>query len=159
MADFYSTLAAADTYHADRGNTTWTGADADKNIALLRGSEYVDAAFRLAFPGDKTSLRLQLREWPRENAVDRAGNYLDSSVVPIEVFHASYEASLRELVTPGSLQPDYDPAGQQKSVQVDVIKIEYSAPHGAQSVLPVITIIRGILEPILLMTTGNAVRI
>ena len=154
MADFYGTLAEANTYHSDRGNTTWTGADADLNIALLRGSEYIDQGYRLQFPGEKTGLRAQEREWPREGASDSAGNAIGVSEVPVEVLYASYEAALRELTVPGSLQPDYDPAGQQKSVKVDVIAIEYTAAHGAQSVIPIINIINGILAPIL---TGDGI--
>ena len=149
MSDFYSTVAAADTYHTAHGNATWTGTDDLKNAAMLRGSEYIDQSFRSSFPGFKTELRDQLREWPRSDAADIEGNYLDNETVPIEVFNATYEAALRELVSPGSLLPDYAPGGQKKRVKVDVIDIEYTAPHGASSVLPVITIIRGILAPIL----------
>jgi hypothetical protein len=154
MADFYGTLAGANTYHADRGNTTWTGADPDLNIALLRGSEYIDQGYRDQFPGEKTGLRAQVREWPREGAYDSAGNIIGASEVPVEAMYATYEAALRELTVPGSLQPDYDPAGQQKSVTVDVISIEYTAAHGAQSVIPIINIINGILAPIL---TGGGI--
>ena len=157
MSDFYGTLAAADTYHSDRGNTTWTGTDEAKNIALLRGSEYIDQAFRSSFPGYKTLLRDQLREWPRAWAADIAGNALDSTVVPVEAEQASYEAALRELATPGSLLPDYTPGTQQKRVKVDVIEVEYSAPHGAASVLPIIAIIRGILAPILTGSVNSGV--
>lgn len=149
MLDFYGTLTAASAYHAARGNTTWIGEDPVLNIALLRGSEYIDQAFRSAFPGFKTESRDQLREWPRLDAVDIEGIPLDSATVPDEVMWASYEASLRELVSPGSLLPDYNPGGQQKRVKVDVIEVEFSAPHGVSSVLPIITIIRGILAPIL----------
>jgi len=158
MVDFYSTLAAADTYHAARGNTAWAaGAEAARNIALLRGSEYIDQAFMASFPGLKTDLRDQLREWPRTDAYDIEGNYLDPDTVPSEVYNASYEAALRELANPGSLLPDYTPGTQQKSVQVDVIKIEYTAPHGAASSLPVINIIRGILAPVLTGSVSSGV--
>ena len=149
MADFYGSLASADTYHLDHGNTTWTGTDALKNEALLRGSEYIDQAFRSAFPGYKTLARAQLREWPRSDATDVEGNWLDSAVVPVEVERATYEAALRELTTPGSLMPDYNPGEQRQRVKVDVIDITYSAPHGASSVLLEINIIQGILAPIL----------
>ena len=50
MATLYGTLAAADTYHAERGNTTWTGSDADKDAARLRATEYIDQAYRSSFP-------------------------------------------------------------------------------------------------------------
>jgi hypothetical protein len=154
MADFYGTLEGANTYHSDRGNTTWTGDDPTLNIALLRGSEYIDQGYGLQFPGSKVGLRAQIREWPRNGAQDTEGNAIGVSEVPVEAMYASYEAALRELTVPGSLQPDYDPAGQQKSVKVDVIAIEYTAAHGAQSVIPIINIINGILAPIL---TGGGI--
>ncbi len=153
----YGTLVGVDAYHAARGNTTWTGEDAAKDIARLRGSEYIDQAFRSAFPGFKTDLRDQLREWPRSDAYDIEGNYLDSDTVPDEVLNACYEASLRELVSPGSLLPDYTPSGQQKRVKVDVIEVEFTAPHGVSSVLPIITIIRGILAPVLTGSTNTGI--
>jgi len=146
---FYGTLSEADAYHADRGNSTWTGDNADKEVALLRGSEYIDQAFRSSFPGLKTGLRSQTREWPRSWAVDVEGNAIPSDEVPIEVEHASYEAALRELTDPGSLLPDYDPANQFKRSKVDVIEVEYAAPFGPGSVKPVITAIAAILQPIL----------
>jgi hypothetical protein len=165
MSDFYGTLIDADAYHLARGNTGWAGTDDAKNAALLRGSEYIDTSFRSDFGGYKTGERAQLREWPRSWATDDQGNALDPDVVPDEVPNATYEAALRELVSPNSLQPDYNPAGQQKSVKVDVIAIEYTAPHGVQSVMPIITVIRGILAPILTGTgsinsgiAGRAVR-
>jgi hypothetical protein len=157
MADFYSTIIAAGVYHTDRGNTTWTGADELLNAAMLRGSEYIDQAYRSAFPGFKTLLREQLREWPRSDATDVEGNWLDASEVPIEVMNATYEAALRELVSPGSLLPDYTPVGLQKKVKVDVIEVEYLLPNGAQASLPVIPIINGILEPILTGTTASGI--
>ena len=153
MADFYSTLADANVYHVAHGNVLWTGTDELLNAAMLRGSEYIDRAYRSSFPGFKTLLRDQLREWPRSDAYDIEDNYLDHEVVPDEVFNATYEAALRELLNPGSLMPDYNPGGQQKRVKVDVIEVEYTAPHGAASSMPVINIIRGILEPVL---TGSS---
>ncbi len=157
MADFYSTTADADTYHTARGNVAWTGDQTVKDTAMLRGSEYIDQAYRSGFPGVKTDLREQLREWPRLDAYDVEGNYLDSAVVPDEVFNATYEAALRELVSPGSLLPDYTPSAQRKRVKVDVIDIEYTAPHGPSSVLPVISIIQGILAPILTGSLSSSI--
>jgi len=157
MADFYSTTIAADAYHLARGNATWTGDQTAKDVAMLRGSEYVDQAYRSSFPGFKTELRNQLREWPRSDAFDVEGNYLDAEVVPNEVFNATYEAALRELVSPGSLLPDYNPSGQRKRVKVDVIEIEYAAPYGSSSVIPIITIIRGILAPILTGSSSSSI--
>ena len=157
MADFYSTLVAADAYHLARGNTAWAaGLEDNKNAAMLRGSEYIDQAYRTAFPGYKTDLRAQLREWPRVDAYDDQGNYLASDAVPVEAFDATYEAALRELANPGSLLPDYLPTGQKKRVKVDVIDITYELPNGAQASLPVISVINRILAPILTASTNTS---
>lgn len=157
MSTIYGTLSGANDYHSERGNTTWTGDDADKNIALLRGSEYIDAAYRSSFPGYPTDGRAQEREWPRSWAADIDGYDIPSDEVPVEVEQATYEAALRELVSPGSLMPDYDPASQNKREKVDVIEIEKSAPHGPSSVTPFINIIRGILAPVLTGSVNSTI--
>jgi hypothetical protein len=150
----YGSNAGADTYHADRGNTAWAAAtEAAKTIARLRGSEYVDYHFRAAFPGYKTGFREQVREWPRTDAYDYEDNHIGSSVIPYEVEYATYEAALRELATPGSLFPELIPGQQRKRTKVDVIEVEYTGPQGIASVTPIITVITGILSPIL---TGHA---
>jgi hypothetical protein len=155
----YGSRAAADTYHSDRGNTTWTGADAVKDQALLRASEWVDRAFRSSFPGEKTDGRAsatpQVREWPRIDAYDIEGDLVPSDTTPTEVENATYEAALREIVTPGSLSPDYDPSGQVRREKVDMIEVEYTAGHGPDSVRPLFPIIAGILAPILTRNTGS----
>lgn len=143
----YGTEGGADTYHAAHGNTAWTGSN--KAIAQLRGSEYIDHTFRSSFPGLKTGERAQVREWPRQPAWDIEGNSIGSTEVPTEVIEASYEAALLELVTPGTLFPEYDPGAQRRSVKIGVIEIEFSAPHGSDSQRKNITIIGGILAPIL----------
>lgn len=151
---FYGTAADADTYHDDRGNATWTGTDSVKETALLRASEYVDYQFRPSFPGYKAGLRSQTREWPRDWAYDEENNSIPSDEVPIEVERATYEAALRELTDPGSLLPDFTPNQQVKREKVDVLEVEYTGPMGPESAKPILTIVRGILQPIL---TGPAV--
>ena len=150
----YGTNSGADDYHSARGNTAWTdAAGSDKTVARLRGSEYVDQNFRASFPGYKTGLRDQVREWPRTDAYDIESNHIGFDVVPIEVEYATYEAALRELQNPGSLFPDFKPGQQVKREKVDVLEIEYTGPVGISSVKPIITVIQGILAPVL---TGHA---
>jgi len=153
---FYGTVAKADTYHADRGNTAWDASGVstpDKEQALLRASEYIDYHFRSSFPGYKTGLRTQTREWPRAWAFDIEHNSIDDDEVPIEVERATYEAALRELATPGSLLPDVTPRDQVKREKVGPIEVEYNTPPTAGASMPILTIVRGILAPIL---TGPA---
>lgn len=152
---FYGTLTAANTYHRERKNTTWSDSfdNSAKNAALLRAAEYLDAAYRAQFPGYKKGLRDQVREWPRVGAYDVNGQTITDSTIPQEVIDAGYEAALREFSTPGSLNPDYDPTQQVRSEKVGPIAVEYTASHGPNSVRPIIPVIGAIIAPVL---TGAA---
>lgn len=155
MADYYGTLAGADAYHAARGNTLWTGADTAKLYALTRASQYVDGMGidkgLPLFPGVRTGGRAQLLAWPRTGATDIEGATIPADTVPVEVEHATYEAALRELTTPGSLNPDYVPGAQVKREKVDVIEAEYVTPAtGTNPVRPVVSVVMELLAPVML---------
>lgn len=163
----YGTLAGSKTYHAARGNTAWAAADdADLEIALLRGSEYVDFTFRDQFPGTKTGLRTQVREWPREWAFDTDGEAIGPTVIPIEVQNATYEAALRELASPGSLMPDVTLGRQITEASVDgAVSVKYGGVAGLQGMRPTVSIVGAILAPVLTgmparsAIAGSAVRV
>lgn len=149
----YGTLAAADAYHQDRGNTTWTGTDAAKQAALLRASDYVDSlsqrqvspgVYEQVFGGVRTGGRAQARVWPRTGAYDSDGNLLPSDTVPVEVEYAVYEASLREITVPGSLAPDYVPATAVKREKVDVLEVEYATGTVVGGVSPTSPVIASV---------------
>ncbi|MEJ7685630.1 MAG: DnaT-like ssDNA-binding protein [Variovorax sp.] len=160
MPDFYGTVAEADVYHADRGNAGWTGRTIDKDAALLRASIYVDSVGRkqlkngtwvTMFPGSKAGGRAQLLDWPRTGAVDYEGNTIGDAEVPIEVRQATYEAALRELVTPGSLTPDYVPSEQVKREKAGPWEEEYFAPaDGTIPNRPIVTVILDLLAPVMI---------
>src|SRR6056297_907716 len=164
---FYGTTAGADTYHSDRGNSAWAESSvttAQKEEALLRASEYIDYQFRSDFPGYPTDLRDQTREWPRAWAYDIYFSDIPNTEVPVEVLNATYEAALRELSSPGSLLPDFTPNQQAKREKVGPIEVEYTGPVGPESAKPILTIVRGILQPILTgpasaSSVGKAVRV
>ena len=154
----YGTLADSKTYHAARGNTTWAAAaDADLTIALLRGSEYVDFMFRSQFPGYKTDLRSQVREWPRIDAFDIENNSIASTEVPVEVEYATYEAALRELASPGSLMPDVTLGKQIKTASVDgAVSVEYVGAIGAHGMRPTLSVVQSIIAPVLTGAGGGS---
>jgi len=161
MPDFYGTVAAADAYHEARANTAWAGDESAKQAALIRASVYIDGRYRkqLAsgrwesmFPGSKTAARGQEREWPRTGATDYDGNPIPGEEVPVEVEYATYEAAIRELLSPGSLSPDFVAAAAIKREKVGPIDTEYavSADGGtSESVRPVISVIDEIIAPVL----------
>lgn len=158
---YYGTLEAADTYHQSRGNAAWTGTDTAKTAALVRASDYVDSlsqrqvspgVYEQVFGGTRTGGRSQARVWPRTGAYDSDGNAIPSDSVPVEVEFATYEAALRELVSPGSLAPDYVPAQAVKREKVDVLEVEYATAvtaGGVSPTSPVIAAVWAYLAPLI----------
>lgn len=157
--DFYGSVAAADAYHAARGNTAWIGTSEAKQAALIRASAYIDGTYYNRFSGSKVGGRAQTLQWPRTGATDADGNAVAADSVPTEVEQATYEAVLRELAKPGSLRPDYVAASTVKRVKVDVLEKEYavSSAGGPADVTPVIGVIDAILAPLLTRWVGPAV--
>lgn len=143
----YGSIAGADAYHSARGNADWTGNDSAKTIALQVASDWIDNTYRGDFPGYKVGGRAQEREWPRYDAYVNNGTfdeYIPSDEVPIEVEQATYEAALRQVVSPGSLAPDQDRAI--KRLKADTVELEYVAGSPLQTQF---TAIENILAPVL----------
>ena len=161
-ADSYYTLAELNAYWSARGNTTWTGSDSVKEAAAIKATVWVDFTYRARFPGQRTEGRAQAvpqaLEWPRRNAYDRENELIASTVIPIEIKHAQAEAALRELVTPGSLSPDYVASEQVKSESVGPLSTEFFGGGGSSSVLPVVNIIDGILSSLIGGDVGFVMR-
>lgn len=123
----YGTIAAFKDYHISRGRSV-TGYDDDEiEAAKLVASEWVDARGRGAFPGTKVGQREQVREWPRVGGTDANGYVIPANGVPFEIDAATYEATLRQLVAPGSLSIDWTPP-KYKRVSVDgAVSVEYAS--------------------------------
>lgn len=161
MPDFYGTVASADAYHSARANSAWAGDEVAKQAALIRASAYIDGKFQSQnscgrweslFSGSKTGGRGQSLQWPRTGSTDNEGHAIPSTEVPIEIEQATYEAALREIVTPGSLSPDYVAAGAIKRQKVDTLEIEYQASPsvvGGVPTRPVITVVDELVAPLL----------
>ena len=150
----YGTDAAFLIYAAARGYTEVAAADeAARDVARLVGSEYIDGKYRHAFPGYKTGLRDQAREWPRSGAVDANGCAIASDAEPIEIEYATYEAAYREIKSAGSLLPDVTPASQVKRTSETIGPIseetEYVTPNSASASRPDIAVIDAILAPLI----------
>jgi len=97
MADFYGTEAGFEAYCEARAITAPAG---DVEPALLRASVWLDGTYRDRFSGYRTQQRLQVREWPRYDAIDAECNGIPATEVPVEIIEATYEAALRELARP-----------------------------------------------------------
>lgn len=115
--DALVSLDSADAYHAAMGSAGWTGADANKEVAIRRASQYLQARYRID-PG-----------------------YL--SPVHRNIAAACCEAALRALS--GALYQDVD-ARAIKSEKVDVLETVYADPvNGGQTRIAIIDdLLRGL---------------
>jgi len=124
--DTYLSVADADTYWANRNNSTWSNAStADKEKALREATQYIDGAFE--FIGELADLDQKLA-WPRVDAYVREGNFkdklYDNTEIPGFVQDATAELALEALDS--RLRPAQDRGGAIKREKVDVVEVEYS---------------------------------
>jgi len=170
-ANSFASEVMLNTYCSDRAITIANG---DASAALIRGTQYIEGVCRGRWPGTRVKYRgLQALSWPRFGAyvdngsridyrtrVQLPGAYADvgyapqvyyilPTEIPIEVIQATCEAAIRELVTPGFLQPDLTLTNI-KSERAGDTEFEYFVGRGA---IPIITVIEGILSPLLLSRT------
>jgi DnaT-like ssDNA binding protein len=145
LPNFYGSEINFTAYCAERA---YPVPDGDIPAALIRASGYIDGAYGSQFTGYKTFGREQPRAWPRSDAYDAEGIYINPYVIPIEVEQATYEATLRELKTPGSLTPDLTPGTIKQAVTVGNVSVTYANTSAADQ-HTMMTVIDGILAPLL----------
>lgn len=148
-AESFVSVADADTYHSARGNSAWAdGTTAEKEEALRRASTFLSNSYPWA--GYPVNARTQLLAWPRYDVVDQDGNPVASDEVPREVVNATYEVALRELATPGSMNPDVTLADKVKREKVGPLEVEYAnADVSANASRPILTIVRDMIGGLL----------
>lgn len=143
-ADSYVDLDEFRAYCGKVGYDLADKTDPEIEQALRRGTTWLDGTYGQRYIGEPATVE-QALEWPRKNAV-RRGSELPSDIVPQKVKNALCEAAWRELITPGSLSPDYVPAEAIKQEQVGDLSVTYQDTDGRiDDVLPVISVVEGIL--------------
>lgn len=88
-ANAYVDAAFVDTYHLDRLNLGWSGADDAKEAAIIKASEYIDKRFGRKFRGTKKTSTQGL-EWPRHSALDNDGLLYPALPEPLKKAVAEY---------------------------------------------------------------------
>ncbi len=129
-AEAYVSVADCDTYHSNRGNAAWTGADSVKEEALRKATAYLEGIYAQRFVGTKGS-STQALSWPRENAYDRDGVLISGNALPQALVDAQAELALRALS--GDLAPDVSNPGaiRRKRSKVGPIETETEYSGGA----------------------------
>lgn len=148
-AESYVSVAEADTYHLARGNAAWTGSDTIKEAALRRATTFIDSSYRSRWVGTAVNGRDQALAWPRTDAVDTSGDDIDDEQVPREVKQATMEAALRELATPGSLNPDLVQSERVLREKVGDLEVQYADVAGVDASRPFLTIVNDLVSGLL----------
>lgn len=155
-ADALASLAFVDAYHLALGNSTWTGDDADKEAAIRRATAFMSNSY--SWQGIRTSGRSQGLAWPRSGVVDQEGYGIDSDEIPIEVQNAVAEIALRELVTPGTMNPDFTQSETVKREKVGSLEVEYlNSSTSADAQRPVLLVVRDMISQFLVNGGTNTI--
>lgn len=154
----YGTNAAADAWHAARGNAAWAAAsDTNKTAARLIASDWIDGAYETQFPGYRAGEIAQDRAWPRREAYDAWSKYILPDVVPLQVENATYEVALRHIVSPGSLFKDWTAGSDKKSVSISgAVSVTYAGAFSYSDAQLQIGGVGAILAPVLTGGIANA---
>lgn len=123
-ANTYCSLAYADTYHSERGNTAWpllsVGA---RKAALVRATDWLEQRYLTSWAGDPTT-DTQALAWPRAEVLkpSERAYYLDDEM-PDALRRATAELALR--ASTATLTPDQTAATVQRE-KVGPLEVEYS---------------------------------
>lgn len=151
-AESYISATDADTYHANRGNTTWAAlSDPDKEVALRKATEYLDARYGARWKGART-VSSQALGWPRQYARhDEDCEYYPSDALPIPLVRAAAEAALLSLTETFFAAEDPSAVVISTSEKVDVIeeKKTYRALPVGMSTAKKFPFIDALLRPLL----------
>lgn len=103
-ANSYVSVAEADTYFTDRGETGWTGeTTTNKEIALILATDYIEVVFGTQFKGNiEFPDTPQALSFPRLNLYDADGLIVEG--VPENLKRAQFEYANRARVS--ALLPD-----------------------------------------------------
>lgn len=136
----YVTKDEADDFHGSLGSSAWVSETSAslKESAIVRATAWVDRRYSLEFSGARVGGRSQALEWPRTGAIDRAGQEVDSSSIPVEIKRAVFQAALVELQNPGILTEVVDPTNPIKvKEKLGPMEIQYNAVSGSKEDLRV----------------------
>lgn len=153
-ANAFISEADADTYHEARGNTDWTDNNTgDKEAAIRRATAILSG---YSWQGLRTNRRDQALAWPRISVYDAEGWAIASDEIPQEVKDACAEMAMRELVAPGSLQPDVTLSDSLKREKIGQIEVEYLGGNSSASgFVPILTVIAPLIDQFLLKPTNG----
>lgn len=127
-ANSYVSIAYADSYFYDRGNSVWdTYTPENKAQALILATEYLDMYYN--YTGYKSS-STQALDWPRDYAYDVDSNEITD--IPVTLKKMTCEAAVRAIAS--ELQPDLESGRTiQREKIANAVEVEYAEGSGGSS--------------------------
>lgn len=129
-SESFCSVADADTYHSNLGNTAWASLiTAAKEQALRKATNYLEQRYRQSWKGIRINAT-QALSWPRfgvylepflNGAVSEYPYLMASNIVPTEVKNACAELALKSSTE--TLSPDLTRGVLRE--KVDVLEVEY----------------------------------
>jgi len=146
-ANSLTSVEYADAYFAERANATWAALSlADKQSALILGTDYLVATYEGTWAGERAS-GTQALPWPRRE-VYSDGYALPSDTIPGRLQMATAEAALRSRS--GALIEDQ---GQRViREKVDVLETEYAETSDPTKRYPMVS---ALVAPLLRISVGG----
>lgn len=151
-ANSYVTVAFADSYHADRGNSSWAELETvQKQAMLVRATDFIEQEYGFSFIGDPLSDEQSL-SWPRTNI---SGWF--NPAIPVALQQAVCLLALEAITE--DLNPSQARGGGIKREKTDVIETEYFDNAIAKTLRPAVS---GILRKLLSSSSplnGRVIRV
>ena len=95
-AESYVFVVDCDAYHVAHGNTPTGITVTDKEIALRLATQYLEARYVGQWIGTRINSTMSL-SWPRFNAEDPDGYWIESNIIPQRLKDATCELALRKI--------------------------------------------------------------
>jgi len=149
-AESYNSLEEIAEYATNHGLTFAISPAEAAEAAARRATTWLDGTYRGRYSGTRLNGRDQALQWPREDATDAEDEDIATDEVPAEIKAAHAEAAIRELASPGALNPDFVSGTQAVRKKVGSIEVEYrDVVMGPEMVRPVVNVVDDILAPLL----------
>jgi hypothetical protein len=157
-ANSYITVAYADTYHSNRGNSAWaTLTTTVKEQLLVKSTDYIEQVYRLRWLGYRHTEE-QALSFPRDEVPRRDFTYLNqfsfypNDVVPNEIKNACAELALK--ANNAELAPDIERIAKREKVAS--LEVEYDVNSPAYVIYRAID---NLVAPFLSSMAGNIRRV
>lgn len=134
-AESFCTVAFADSYHSNRGNSSWAAiaTEAEKEALLRKATDYMEEVYRLRWLGYRAT-ESQALSWPRDEVQRRDFTYLNqfsfypNDQVPTEIQKACAELAIK--ANSETLAPDIGRVKERSKVgPIDVTYEKGSPPY------------------------------